>query len=39
MTERSRNEVIKEGSNLLRGTIADGLRDHVTGAIPRMTRS
>jgi sulfite reductase (NADPH) hemoprotein beta-component len=33
MTERSRNEVIKEGSNLLRGTIAEGLRDNVTGAI------
>jgi len=33
MTERSHNEVIKEGSNFLRGTIAEGLRDHVTGAI------
>ncbi len=33
MTERSRNEVIKEGSNFLRGTIAEGLRDQVTGAI------
>jgi sulfite reductase (NADPH) hemoprotein beta-component len=33
MTERSRNEVIKEGSRFLRGTIAEGLRDHVTGAI------
>src|ERR1700720_3235559 len=33
MTERSRNEVIKEDSRFLRGTIAEGLRDHVTGAI------
>ena len=33
MTERSRNEVIKEASRFLRGTIAEGLRDAVTGAI------
>jgi sulfite reductase (NADPH) hemoprotein beta-component len=33
MTERSRNEFIKEGSRFLRGTIAEGLRDQVTGAI------
>jgi sulfite reductase (NADPH) hemoprotein beta-component len=33
MTQRSRNEEIKEGSRFLRGTIAEGLRDDVTGAI------
>jgi sulfite reductase (NADPH) hemoprotein beta-component len=33
MTQRSRNEFIKEGSRFLRGTIAEGLRDQVTGAI------
>jgi sulfite reductase (NADPH) hemoprotein beta-component len=29
----SRNERIKEASNYLRGTLAEGLRQHVTGAI------
>lgn len=29
----SRNERIKEASNYLRGTVADGLRDEITGAI------
>jgi sulfite reductase (NADPH) hemoprotein beta-component len=29
----SRNEHIKEASNFLRGTIAEGLRDNVTGSI------
>lgn len=34
MTEkRSRNEIIKENSRLLRGTIAEGLADAATGAI------
>ncbi len=33
MTQRSRNEFIKEESRFLRGTIAEGLRDRVTGAI------
>ncbi|HTC12147.1 MAG TPA: NADPH-dependent assimilatory sulfite reductase hemoprotein subunit [Acetobacteraceae bacterium] len=33
MTQRSRNEEIKEASRFLRGTIAEGLRDQVTGAI------
>ena len=33
MTQRSRNEFIKEGSRFLRGTIAESLRDQVTGAI------
>src|SRR5580692_8009586 len=33
MTQRSRNEEIKEASGFLRGTIAEGLRDQVTGAI------
>jgi sulfite reductase (NADPH) hemoprotein beta-component len=33
MTQRSRNEDIKEASHALRGTIAEGLRDAVTGAI------
>jgi sulfite reductase (NADPH) hemoprotein beta-component len=33
MTARSRNEQIKDASRFLRGTIAEGLRDHVTGAI------
>jgi sulfite reductase (NADPH) hemoprotein beta-component len=31
--ERSRNEHLKEASNYLRGTLAEGLRDGVTGAI------
>jgi len=31
--ELSRNEHLKEASRYLRGTIADGLRDEVTGAI------
>jgi sulfite reductase (NADPH) hemoprotein beta-component len=33
MIQRSRNEEIKEASRFLRGTIAEGLRDQVTGAI------
>jgi sulfite reductase (NADPH) hemoprotein beta-component len=33
MTERSRNEFIKEESRFLPGTIAEGLREQVTGAI------
>ena len=33
MTEPSANEGIKERSNLLRGTIAEGLRDRTTGAL------
>lgn len=32
-TEPSRNERIKEASDYLRGTLAEGLRDAVTGAI------
>jgi sulfite reductase (NADPH) hemoprotein beta-component len=32
-SEPSRNERIKEASNYLRGTLAEGLRDVVTGAI------
>jgi sulfite reductase (NADPH) hemoprotein beta-component len=31
--KRAKNEFIKEGSNLLRGTIAEGLADQSTGAI------
>jgi sulfite reductase (NADPH) hemoprotein beta-component len=31
--EVSRNERIKEASNYLRGTLAEGLRDEITGAI------
>ena len=31
--ELSRNEHIKEASNYLRGTIAEGLRDEITGSI------
>jgi sulfite reductase (NADPH) hemoprotein beta-component len=31
--ERSRNEYIKEASDYLRGTLADGLRNEITGAI------
>src|SRR5205085_7781540 len=31
--ELSRNERIKEASAYLRGTLAEGLREHVTGAI------
>jgi sulfite reductase (NADPH) hemoprotein beta-component len=31
--ERSRNEYIKEASDYLRGTLAEGLRDEITGAI------
>ena len=30
---RTKNEIIKESSRLLRGTIAEGLADVVTGAI------
>src|ERR1700704_2860020 len=33
MTELARNEYIKEASDYLRGTLADGLRDEITGAI------
>ena len=33
MTEPSRNERIKEASDYLRGTLAEGLRDEITGAI------
>jgi sulfite reductase (NADPH) hemoprotein beta-component len=33
MAEPSRNERIKEASEYLRGTLAEGLRDEVTGAI------
>ena len=33
MTQRSRNEFIKEESRFLRGTIAEGLRERITGAI------
>ena len=33
MTQLSRNETIKENSRFLRGTIADGLRDAVTGGL------
>ena len=31
--DRSRNERIKEASDYLRGTLADGLREEITGAI------
>src|SRR4029078_1469539 len=31
--ERSRNERIKEASDYLRGTLAEGLREEITGAI------
>jgi sulfite reductase (NADPH) hemoprotein beta-component len=31
--DASRNERIKEASDYLRGTVADGLRETVTGAI------
>ncbi|HEY6833755.1 MAG TPA: NADPH-dependent assimilatory sulfite reductase hemoprotein subunit [Pseudolabrys sp.] len=31
--ELSRNEHIKDGSNFLRGTLAEGLQDEITGAI------
>ena len=31
--ELSRNERIKEASDYLRGTLADGLREEITGAI------
>ena len=31
--ELSRNELIKEASDYLRGTLADGLREEITGAI------
>ena len=31
--ELSRNERIKEASNYLRGTLAEGLREEITGAI------
>ena len=33
MNEVSRNETIKENSRFLRGTISEGLREHVTGAL------
>ena len=33
MTQLSRNETIKERSNFLRGTIAEGLSERITGAI------
>src|SRR4051794_23551234 len=33
MTELSRNEHIKDASNYLRGTLAEGLADDITGAI------
>ncbi|MDQ2803142.1 MAG: NADPH-dependent assimilatory sulfite reductase hemoprotein subunit [Pseudomonadota bacterium] len=33
MSELSRNETIKKQSNLLRGTIAEGLADRISGAI------
>src|SRR5437763_2523748 len=33
MTERSRNEDIKEASDYLRGTLAEGLTDEITGSI------
>ncbi len=33
MTQLSRNETIKENSRFLRGTIAEGLRDAVTGGL------
>ena len=32
-TKLSRNETLKEQSNFLRGTIAEGLRERVSGAI------
>jgi sulfite reductase (NADPH) hemoprotein beta-component len=33
MTQLSRNETIKDRSNFLRGTIAEGLNDRISGAI------
>ena len=33
MTGLSRNEHIKDASNYLRGTLADGIADEITGAI------
>ncbi len=33
MSELSRNEYIKEASDYLRGTLADGLTEETTGAI------
>src|SRR5438067_8609382 len=33
MTEPSRNERIKEASDYLRGTLAEGLLDEISGAI------
>src|SRR5882672_4915303 len=33
MTDLSRNERIKEASDYLRGTLAEGLRDEITGSI------
>ncbi|HEX5327180.1 MAG TPA: NADPH-dependent assimilatory sulfite reductase hemoprotein subunit [Acetobacteraceae bacterium] len=33
MIQHSRNEAIKERSNFLRGTIAAGLADHISGAL------
>ncbi len=37
--KRSRNEIIKEASHQLRGTIAEGLHEVVTGAIAEDDRS
>ena len=34
MTERSRNEFLKEESNFLRGTIAEALKNTITGSVP-----
>jgi sulfite reductase (NADPH) hemoprotein beta-component len=34
MSERSRNETLKENSRFLRGTIAETLRHAITGAVP-----
>jgi sulfite reductase (NADPH) hemoprotein beta-component len=32
-TKLSRNETLKEQSNFLRGTIAEGLRERISGAV------
>ena len=37
--EFSRNERIKEASDYLRGTLAEGLREEITGAIVEDDRS
>ena len=37
--ELSRNERIKEASDYLRGTLAEGLREEITGAHHRGRRS